>query len=490
LDSDSRESLLETFVQFWEKMGFPHHTPRPEELSTLSNLEQHHVIQDDVIKVHQVGQSVCQGIVQHIWDGRSYDGLSPRLLFNAHLWELIRFVFEMGGIPNAAKMRSALRYWKRSGVYNFRPSAAKALVDRFCRFGGTVLDPCAGYGGRLLGTLLSASQAHYVGIDPSTQTIEGLHRLHQWVESFVPVVQGRTTLVNAPAEDVDFPVDVDMVLTSPPYWKREIYSSEPTQSAERYPVYDAWLQNFWRRIITKSSAVLRPGGWLVLNVDDFSLSGQDYRLIDDTLAIVADLGYGKAQQYRYQLPRDDFEVVLCWSKGPTVGVEPILATPVQVTSCSACGRTTPLAGLHGGLCVQCLSPKGHVVVCKGCGEAFHTTRRSEFHNPACYARYRRKLAREAHPPSMVRTFTCRLCGNQWTTAQKGSFHFCPECADKREVAGRSKHCEYRHCESPKFVDTSPKNSMSYCCPEHRRREKLFRLGKVTSVDQFRGPNRH
>ncbi len=489
LGPDSREALLEAFVQFWSKVGFPHHTPRPEELSALSNLEQHHVIQDDVIKAHQVGQSVCQGIVQHIWDGRSYDGLTPRALFNEHLRDLLRFVFEMGGVPNAAQVRSALRYWKRSGVYNFRPSAAKALVDRFCRFGGTVLDPCAGYGGRLLGTLLSASQAHYVGIDPSTQTIEGLHRLHCWVESFVPMVQGRTTLVNAAAEDVSFPVGVDLVLTSPPYWKREVYSSEPTQSAERYSTYDAWLQVFWRGVILKSSAALRPGGWLVLNVDDFSLGGRDYKLIEDTLSLVADLGFGKAQQYKYQLPRGNFEVVLCWSKGPTVGLEPTMATPVQVTSCSACGRAIPFTGLHGGLCVQCLSPKGFVVVCKGCGEAFHTIRRSKFHGPACYARYRRKMEREAHPPSAVRVFTCRLCGENWATAQKGSFHFCPECADKREVAGRSKHCEYRYCENPKFVDTSPKNSMRYCCPEHRRREKLFRSGKVLSVDQFRGPHR-
>jgi hypothetical protein len=36
-----------------------------------------------------------------------------------------------------------------------------------------------------------------------------------------------------------------------------------------------------------------------------------------------------------------------------------------------------------------------------------------------------------------------------------------------------------------FVDTSPKNSMNYCCPEHARREKMYRLGKAKDESYFR-----
>jgi len=125
------------------------------------------------------------------------------------------------------------------------------------------------------------------------------------------------------------------------------------------------------------------------------------------------------------------------------------------------------------------------VICKGCGVGFWAVRRSNlFHNEACYARYRRTLYRQANPVSGVRTFKCQKCGSSWQTSAFGSFKFCPSCQAASEVEGRTKVCEYRHC-GEVFVDTSTQNSMKFCCPEHRRREKLFRTGLATDLTYFR-----
>lgn len=492
---EDRSSVVDAFVKLWEGLGFPQHVPKPEELTTLIALDPAQVIQDGVVKARQVGQGICQGICSHIWDAHSFGGSSPKEIFadSLRLREVIRFCLTSGYVPNASRLRGALRYWKRSGVYNFRPSAAKALSDLYCPQGGVILDPCAGYGGRLLGSILSKSSPTYVGCDPATETFDNLHRLHHWVTSFLPQLSERVRLLNQPAEEADFPEMVDLVMTSPPYWKREVYSEEDTQSGVRFETYAAWLEGFWKKVLTKSVTALKPGGWLILNVDDFSLGGRDYSLIADTAKICADLGLGTPTKLVYALPGSEGssnEVVLLWPKGPGFKVqvsgsqEPPQLELVPPT-CRSCGKATSTKHLKGGLCSRCLTSLGYPTKCRGCGVEFQATTRNQlFHSDACYARYRRRLAREANPPTGIRTFTCCTCSKQWQTKDLGHFRQCPSCKELEDVESRTKICGYRHCRTS-FVDTSSRNSMSYCCPEHQRREKLFRSGVAKDVSYFR-----
>jgi hypothetical protein len=124
-------------------------------------------------------------------------------------------------------------------------------------------------------------------------------------------------------------------------------------------------------------------------------------------------------------------------------------------------------------------------ICGACGDEFIPKRVSaRFCSQACGARDRRRRAREQNPLSGVRTFLCSGCGQRWSSKEKGNPRSCPTCREARDVAGRTKTCAYREC-GQEFVDTSSKNSMSYCHPEHRRREKQFRSGRVSCVGQFR-----
>jgi predicted RNA-binding Zn-ribbon protein involved in translation (DUF1610 family) len=492
---EDRSSVVDAFVRLWEGLGFPQHVPKPEELTTLIALDPSQVIQDGVVKARQVGQGICQGICTHIWDAHSFGGSSPKEIFSdpLRLREVIRFCLASGYVPNASRLRGALRYWKRSGVYNFRPSAAKALADLYCPQGGVILDPCAGYGGRLLGSILSKSSPIYVGYDPATETFDNLHRLHHWVTSFLPQLSERVRLLNQPAEEADFPEVVDLVMTSPPYWKREVYSEEATQSGIRFETYAAWLEGFWKKVLTKSVTALKPGGWLILNVDDFRLEGKNYSLIADTAKICAEFGLGSPIRLVYALPGADGssdEVVLLWPKGPGIkvpvsGIQEVAQLELALPTCRICGKVTSIKHLKGGACASCLVPLGYPIKCRGCGLEFQATTKNQlFHNEACYGRYRRRLAREASPPTGIRTFTCSTCLKRWETKDLGQFKQCPSCKEQEDIESRTKTCDYRHC-GISFVDTSPHNSMAYCCPEHRRREKLFRSGVARDVSYFR-----
>ena len=317
--------------------------------------------------------------------------------------------------------------------------------------------------------------------------------MHRWMASYLPELEGRLDSFCIPAEEHSPPSDVDMVLTSPPYWGREIYCEESTQSSARYRIYAEWLDNFWRPVVRRCVEALRVGGWLVLNVDDFKLGGQEYGLVEDTVQIVSELGLDAPDRLRYDLPgggtiKDNHESILCWCRGHRTPVAGTHSAPLTFHACSVCGNVKPFNQLRGGVCLACDAPKGTPKVCGGCGETFMARRRDQrFHTEACRARHYRREHRKLVPAKKERTFTCKSCGNQWTTEAKGSFSLCLACKEAKAKALTIKICSYRHCQKP-FEDTSPKHSMSYCCPEHRRREKLFRSGIAKDESYFRSPD--
>jgi len=127
-------------------------------------------------------------------------------------------------------------------------------------------------------------------------------------------------------------------------------------------------------------------------------------------------------------------------------------------------------------------------VCEECGGPLESQRSTaQFCTDTCGARNRRRRKREETPIKETRTFICKSCGETWKTAAKGRFKWCPACREARDLEGRTKVCGYREC-GREFVDTTPRKVMSYCHPEHRRREKQFRSGKVQDASQFLKPD--
>lgn len=123
--------------------------------------------------------------------------------------------------------------------------------------------------------------------------------------------------------------------------------------------------------------------------------------------------------------------------------------------------------------------------CKGCGQEFDSLSAiQEFHDKACHGRWRRKQQRLKEPAKTSRVFVCRACGQPWSTELLGNFSKCPDCSALKAKEARTKQCQYRHCRQS-FFDESSQNSAKFCCPEHRRREKLFRSGVAKDVSYFR-----
>jgi hypothetical protein len=172
---------------------------------------------------------------------------------------------------------------------NFRPGFALAIYRHFCPKGGFIFDASAGFGGRLIGFLAWASGRYYMGVDPSTPTFVGNNRLITDYHA-----QDRAVLVQQPIEDVNLQQlksQFDIAFTSPPYFNKERYTDEQTQSWMRYKSTDKWREGFLRRMLQAQFTVLKPMAFNIVNIASVRVKGQTYDLPGWTCELAQEIGF-------------------------------------------------------------------------------------------------------------------------------------------------------------------------------------------------------
>lgn len=148
-----------------------------------------------------------------------------------------------------------------------------------------------GFGGRMLGALSSKNNYKYVGTDPNTETMYNLHRLGEYIE----MVTGREDsyeLHCTGSEDFRGPANsVDFAFSSPPYFDLEVYSDEPTQCFNKFPVLEDWLEGYVRGTIKNIYHMLKPGCCYAVNIADFKVrGGQEVAYVDEWIRISTEEG--------------------------------------------------------------------------------------------------------------------------------------------------------------------------------------------------------
>jgi len=201
---------------------------------------------------------------------------------------------------------------------NFRPGFACYLYRKYCKAGDTVLDCSTGYGGRLVGYIASRVGGRYIGIDPSTATHEANLRMAGDLYD-----SEKVELYNLPVEDVDAELlrgRCDFAFTSPPYFSKELYCEELTQSCHRYGNdFEAWTEGFLRPFFTAQCAALKAGAFAIVNIADVNLRGKSFPLVETSKRVGVEQGlrYIKTEEFALQCRLQD--------EDPTVrAVEPVL----------------------------------------------------------------------------------------------------------------------------------------------------------------------
>lgn len=177
-------------------------------------------------------------------------------------------------------------------VNEFPPFVARQIYQKYSNNKSrTILDPCAGWGGRMIGAA-SLENSRYVACEPSVETYNGLLKLGNWLQSLQPSFTFE--IHNIPYEEFKTDEKFDIALTSPPYFNTEHYSDLDTDSAHKFPQYELWEQGFYKPLILDTLNRLKEDGVFILNIGD-----RKYPLTDSMKKICNDGGIIYERTYDY-----------------------------------------------------------------------------------------------------------------------------------------------------------------------------------------------
>lgn len=230
------------------------------------------------------GHKILDHWMTHFYDVQNYKGVSVRsLVTQSHVEKALMTNLQMHSTPYKSEIRRMLVMTGGLGsVTKYRSVTSKSIVQYFGA--RRVLDPCIGWGGRMIGAI--SAGAAYVGCEPDPNTARGLRNI-------LDDINQRATILEQPAEvalDHLKTLELfDMVLTSPPYFNLEMYTAGP-QSTSAYPTWDDWVEKWLKVVILGCIACIRPGGVSCWSVKNFK-TDKMYPLADVTKKIHAEIGW-------------------------------------------------------------------------------------------------------------------------------------------------------------------------------------------------------
>ena len=212
--------------------------------------------------------------------------------------------------PASAYSKYALRRKYHYGIpASFIPCIARTVYDVLAnklltKRGGSpddlrvrVLDPCAGWGDRLVGAFACPHVKEYVGVDPNPATQRGYAEIAALFSAYVSSNQcpsrGSVSarVVAKPFEksnEEDFPNEYfDIVFTSPPYLDYEVYSRE-------VPSYTKWDEEFYEPLVERSRRAVTSDGIIAFHIDDTSAGNVPRSIRDEAVEVLGvDIGFDR-----------------------------------------------------------------------------------------------------------------------------------------------------------------------------------------------------
>ena len=327
-EEEIKKEVVELLFQYYRKKGFPHNILTDDQKENRMGRiikSKNVLLEDDTLQLNFQGIDLVNGYHPHMMEAYYKRGeKSPLETFNSDegLRDCINRWMELDKVPNPAGMRRILKTRDGTrGVVNWKPVIAKFIYDTYVPHEGRVLDPCAGYGGRLAGCIASNRNIFYHGIDPNGETAVGDTGLASFFSTQYNVLGEREYRYGfrfdlGCAEEIMPGLNdkYDLVFTSPPFFNTEIYNEDKNQSSNKFDKYKKWLDEFLFKIVDESHRLLNDSGHLVLNVKNLVY----YKIADD-LCNYCKKDWELEKTYNMRLSNSEFSRKV----GDTWHVEPI-----------------------------------------------------------------------------------------------------------------------------------------------------------------------
>ncbi len=273
LPDDEKDQIADLIVDHYYKIGFPYYELTKERkfeiARKMKNFKSDSLdIGENEIQQNMFGLNFVNFYHPQMWEVDCNNSMSPMEIFKNPVFfkrSILKRIQYCNTKLQPFNIRKSLMVFRTQRVSNFRPTVAKYIYDRYCPENGIVLDPCAGYGGRLFGAWASDNVKFYIGVDPDDRQIRGnanmvldLHHVESRLTSYLK----RAAFEDFKGAEQSY----DLIFTSPPYFDTERYAYDKKQSWMRYREYDKWVDKFLTPLIQKSHLYLRKNCYFVLNV--------------------------------------------------------------------------------------------------------------------------------------------------------------------------------------------------------------------------------
>lgn len=251
----------------------------------IKSVSWHTLTRDDVNRLDSIIPPQCKTVIGDV----------EADLFRLRIFKKGQKIFPAG--------IKAFRISVCQSAVNFPTLTAKFLYERYTKDVNRkkiyIWDPSAGWAGRLLGCMSVKDKEigkdqygdaiyatyHYIGTDPNTDhnTTPGRTKYHEVADFYNKKIKSRglephhntyeiyqcgSEVMSEQPDFQKYRGNLDMVMTSPPYFAKELYSADPEQSARKFDQFDVWLEGFLQPTIETAAEWLRPGGYLVWNIAD------------------------------------------------------------------------------------------------------------------------------------------------------------------------------------------------------------------------------
>jgi len=275
---------------YYREHGFPYYSKdknfRDVEFNKLMNYDFINLFDGLTIKQTMHGLALAWSYFPHSFNVKCNNLMTPYEAFiNDDVFiKVIHKRLKIGTYMSDSGIRKMLKiYTGVQGVSNFRPTAAACIYNRYAP-NGIVWDMSGGWGGRLLGAIVSKVNT-YIATEPSTKTYNGLIELSN---DYGKSINSKIYCVGSE----DFIPDknsLDLCFTSPPYFDTEKYSDENTQSYIKYSEFNNWVDGYLRKTIMNCYHGLKNNKYLLINIADDNKNSRN--LENTTIEIAKDCGF-------------------------------------------------------------------------------------------------------------------------------------------------------------------------------------------------------
>ena len=284
----SNEKIIDEAFKYYRTTGFPYKKAplhvNMQEINKLANCD------NDTLLHTTLGYTAADTYHPHRLHANAHGMRSPYESFqiDKSLKHALELKLEFGDIGSGWITTFALTLGTQA-CSNFRPGIALKYYKDFCKEGDVILDTSTGYGGRLIGFIAFGKASTYIGIDPNTETCIGNTRL----AADLGVLE-KVSIFCSPVEDLDpllLKERCDFAFTSPPYFNREIYSNEETQSYKRYLTVETWVEKFLKAMLLFQFNSLKHDSFSVVNIANLKTNKGVIKLVDYTIQKAEEVGF-------------------------------------------------------------------------------------------------------------------------------------------------------------------------------------------------------